>query len=235
MNAEQINAFGGWCELVGVGFLVRDLMSLAHYRGKTKEWATRFKEWAARFKAWWDATPVTAWLRRLLGRPGSSVTAGAGAANVTMTASGATVSTGMAEPFIPRRERTLREEIAELGLRVNQLQEEISREQQERERAIAAEREDRREELRAEAERLERQIVEVRQDVEGLRDATTGDLGLRAESVMFLVLGIALTTWSELFAGWLAEWPPFRVAMGLLGGYVFARISWAWWLRRREE
>jgi hypothetical protein len=159
----------------------------------------------------------------------------AGYANVTMTASGATVSTGMAEPFIPRRERTLREEIAELGLRVNQLQEELTREQQERERAIAAEREDRREELRAETERLKRQIAEVRQNVEGLRDATTGDLGLRAESVVFLVLGIALTTWSELFAGWLAEWPPFRVAMGLLGGYVCSRISWAWWLRRREE
>jgi hypothetical protein len=37
MNAEQINAFGGWCELVGVGFLVRDLTALARYRGKRKE------------------------------------------------------------------------------------------------------------------------------------------------------------------------------------------------------
>jgi hypothetical protein len=149
---------------------------------------------------------------------------------------GVTVSREMAEPFVPRRERTLREEIAELGLRVNELQEEITWEQQKRERAIAAEREDRREELRAEAERLGRQIAEVRQDVEGLRDATTGDLGLRAESVVFLTLGIAFTTWSELFAGgWLAEWPPFRGAMGFLGGYVFARFCWAWWLRQREE
>ena len=117
-------------------------------------------------------------------------------------------------PFVPRREQTLREEIAELGLWVNRLQEEITREEQERERAIAAEREERREELRAEAERLERQIAEVRHDVEGLRDATTGDLELRAESVVFLALGIVFTTWSELFVGWLAEWPPFRVAMG---------------------
>jgi hypothetical protein len=153
---------------------------------------------------------------------------------MTMAAGGATVSTGMVKPFIPRRERTLREEIAELGLRVNQLQEQITREQQEREQAIAAERQDRRDELRAEAHRMERQIAEVRRDVEGLRDVTTGDLGLRAESVVFLVLGITLTTWSELFADWLGEWPPFRIAMSLLGGYVFARICWAWWRRQRE-
>ena len=234
MNAEQINAVGGWCELVGVGFLVRDLMSLARYRGKRKEWAALFREWTTRFRAWWVATPVMAWWRRLLGRPHPVVFVDAGAASMTMAAGDATVSTGGVEPFIPRRERTLREEIAELGSRVNQLQEQFTREQQERERAIAAERQNRREELRAEAQRLESQIAEVRRDVEGLRDATTGDLGLRAESVVFLVLGITLTTWSELFADWLGEWPPFRIAMSFLGGYVFARICWAWWRRQRE-
>jgi hypothetical protein len=52
--------------------------------------------------------------------------------------------------------------------------------------------------------------------------------------VVFLVLGITLTTWSELFADWLGEWPPFRIAMSFLGGYVFARICWAWWRRQRE-
>jgi hypothetical protein len=234
MNAQQVNAFGGWCELVGVGFLVRDLMSLARYRGKTKEWADRFKESAARFRAWWVATPVMAWWRRLLRRPRNVGLAGAGVAGGTGVAGNATVSTGMAEPFIPRRERTLREEIAELGLRVNRLQEEIGREQQERERAVAAEREARREELRAEAERRERQIAAVQQYVMGLEQATTGDLGLKAESVIFLVLGITLTTWPELFADLLPEWPPFRVAMFFLGAYLFARVSWAW-LRAHEE
>jgi hypothetical protein len=48
MNAEQVNAVGGWCELVGVAFLVRDLMSLARFREKPKEWATRLKQWATR-------------------------------------------------------------------------------------------------------------------------------------------------------------------------------------------
>jgi hypothetical protein len=224
MNAEQINAFGGWCELVGVGFLVRDLMSLAHYRGI----------WG-RVAAWlrtWRASSV-AWLRRLFGSPAHQIVRQIGSAVGIGSALNASVRTTPG-PFVPRRQRTLREEIAELGLRVNQLQEGITREQQERERAIAAERKDRREELRAEAERLERQIAEVRQDVEGLRDATTGDLGLRAESVVILTLGIIFTTWSELLAGWLGEWPPFRVAMFFLGGYVFARFCWAW-LRAHEE
>lgn len=223
MNAEQVNALGGWCELVGVGFLVRDLMSLAHYRGIWGRVAAWLRTWR---------TAAVAWVQRLFGPPAHQIVREVGSAVGIGSAFNASVRTTPG-PFVPRRERTLREEIAELGLRVNQLQEEITREQQERERAIAAEREDRREQLRAEADRLERQTAQVRQDVEGLRDATTGDLGLRAESVVILTLGIVFTTWSELFAGWLAEWPPFRVAMSFLGGYVFARFCWAWWLRQR--
>jgi hypothetical protein len=65
MNAEQVNTVGAWCELVGVAFLVRDLMSLARFREKPKEWAARFRRWAARVRAWWAATPVMAWWRRL--------------------------------------------------------------------------------------------------------------------------------------------------------------------------
>jgi hypothetical protein len=48
-------------------------------------------------------------------------------------------------------------------------------------------------------------------------------------------LGVILTTWSELFADWLPEWPPFRIAMSFLVGYVFARVCWAWWRRQREK
>jgi hypothetical protein len=38
-----------------------------------------------------------------------------------------------------------------------------------------------------------------------------------------------------LFADWLPEWPPFRIAMSFLVGYVFARVCWAWWRRQREK
>jgi hypothetical protein len=54
---------------------------------------------------------------------------------------------------------------------------------EERDRAITVEREARRQGLRTEVERLERLIAEARQEVEQLREATTGDLGLRVESV----------------------------------------------------
>jgi predicted cobalt transporter CbtA len=60
MNAEQVNTVGSWCELVGVAFLVRDLMSLARYREKPKRWAAQLKQWAAQVRAWWAATPVMA-------------------------------------------------------------------------------------------------------------------------------------------------------------------------------
>jgi hypothetical protein len=39
---------------------------------------------------------------------------------------------------------------------------------------------------------------ERNQDVEKLREVTTGDLGLRVESVLYLVAGIMLTAWSAL-------------------------------------
>jgi hypothetical protein len=224
MNADQVNALGGWCELIGVGFLVRDLMSLAHYRGIWERVAAYVVSWRA---------AVVARMRRLFRRPGQQIVRQVGSAVGIGDAFNASVRTTPG-PFIPRRERTLREEIAELGLRVNQLQEQISREQLEREQAIEAERQERRRELQAESGRLRREIIELRQEVEELRDATTGDLGLRLESVAILTLGIVFTTWPELVAGWLPEWPPFRVAMSFLCGYVFARICWAWWLRQHE-
>lgn len=233
MNAEQINAVGGWCELIGVAFLVRDLMSLARYREKPREWAAQLKEWAVGFRAWWVATPVMAWWRQLLGRQHQVTFAEAGTATVGMTASGATVSTGRAT-LTTRSGQSLEDQVEELRLRLNQLEQEISSEKQQREQAIAAEREARHAEIRAEAEQRERGIEAVQQDVHGLREVTTGDLGLRAESVVFLVLGIVLTTWSELVAAWLPDWLRFRVALVIVLGWPVVRFWWLWKSRESD-
>jgi hypothetical protein len=230
MNAEQVNAVGGWCELVGVAFLVRDLMSLARFREKPKQWAAQLKQWSARLRAWWAATPVMGWWRDLLGLPHPKVFADAGTASVTLTAHGVTQSSGMGTLTL-RSGQSLEEQVEELRQRVNQLGEQIASEKQQREQAIAAEREARHEEVRAETEERKRGDAQLREDVKKLRDATTGDLGLRAESVVFLTLGIICTTWPELVAGWLPEWPPFRIAMSFLGGYLLLRTYWALWLR----
>jgi hypothetical protein len=234
MNAEQINALGGWCELVGVWFVARDLMSLARYREKPKEWAAQLKEWTARVRAWWVATPVMAWWRRLLGRPHQKVFADAGTASVTLTVHDATTSQGVTTLTLWPGQ-SLEDQIEALRSRLNRLQEEFTRERQERERAIEAEREARHEGLRAEAERRERQITDVRQEVKGLREATTGDLGLKAEGVVFLVAGIAFTVWPGKFADWLPAWPPFPVAVLFVITWPLARLSWTLWLRPREE
>src|SRR5215211_8273196 len=227
MNAEQVNAVGGWCELVGVAFLVRDLMSLARYRGKLQEstaWLkARLAKVAARATAWWQR--LRQWLRR---RPSPAVEATTIAAKVTIGAHDAMGSTGrMPRPFTPRPGQSLEDQIDELGFLVNRLREEVIKEPQERKQAIAADREARREEIRAEAEERERRIAEVQRDVEKLRDVTTGDLGLKVESVVFLALGVVCTTWPELVAGWLPEWPPFRIAMSFLVGYLLLRTYWA--------
>jgi hypothetical protein len=234
MDAEQVNALGGWCELVGVWFVARDLMSLARYREKPKEWAAQLKEWVARVGAWWSATPVMAWWRRLLGRPRQVVFADAGTASATLTVHDATTSQETANLTL-WPDQSLEDQIEVLRLRLNRLQEEITRERQERERALEAERDARREGLRAEAERRERQITDVRQEVEGLREATTGDLGLKAEGVVFLVAGIAFTVWPGKFADWLPAWPPFPLAVLFVITWPLVRLSWTLWLRPREE
>jgi hypothetical protein len=221
MNAEQVNAVGGWCELVGVAFLVRDLMSLARFREKPKEWA-------ARFRSGWAAT--IAWARRMLRLPEQKVLRDAGAA-ADMMLTGRASAVVIPEPYRPRPDLSLQEQIEELGRLLNKTGEAIGQEQHEREQAIATEREARHQEVQAEAEAREQRIAEVLREVERLREVTTGDLGLRAESVVFLTLGIICTTWPELVAGWLPEWPPFRVAMTFLGGYLLFRTCWALWLR----
>jgi hypothetical protein len=225
VNAEQVNAVGGWCELVGVAFLVRDLMSLARFREKHKEWAAQLKQWSAQLRAWWAATPVMGWWRRLLGRPRQVVFADAGVASVTLIASGATVSTGMGT-LTARPGQSLQDQVEELRQRVNQLGEQLASEKQQREQAIAAEQQARREEVRAEAEERERRIAEVQRDVEKLRDVTTGDLGLKVESVLYLAAGIILTAWPDLVAERLPDWVEFRVVLAVVLGWPVLRFTW---------
>jgi hypothetical protein len=234
MNAEQVNTVGGWCELVGVVFLVRDLMSLVRFREKPKEWSARVKQWSARVRAWWAATPVMSWWRRLLGRQQPETIAKAGTANVSLAVHGVTQSQGTGKLTL-RSGQSLQDQVEELRQRVNQLGEQIASEKQQREQAIAVEQKARREEVRAEANERERQIAEVQHDVEKLREVTTGDLGLRFESVGFLVAGIVLTAWPELIAEWLPDSLQFRVALAIVLGWPALRFWWLWKRSQQDE
>src|SRR6266542_3849479 len=128
-----------------------------------------------------------------------------------------------AGPFATRPGQSLQDQIDVLGSLVNRLRNEVISEPRERERAISAERAARRNELKAEAERLERLIAALRQEVERLDEATTGNLGLRAEGLWWLVAGIVFTTWSEL------SWLPFRLTAFVVGTIFVARVSWPYW------
>jgi membrane protein DedA with SNARE-associated domain len=68
-----------------------------------------------------------------------------------------------------------------------------------------------------------------------LREATTGDLGLRFESVVFLVAGIVLTAWPELVAEWLPDSLRFRVALAIALGWPALRFWWLWKRSRQDE
>jgi hypothetical protein len=234
MNAEQVNAVGGWCELVGVVFLVRDLMSVARFREKPEEWAAWVKQWKGRVRAWWAATPLMSWWLRLLGRQQPGTVAGAGTANVSLTALGVTQSSGMGTLTL-QSGQSLQDQVEELRQRVNHLGEQIANEKQQREQAIAAEQKARHEEVRAEAEQREYRIAEVQRDVDKLRDVTTGDLGLRLESVIYLATGIILTAWPEVVAEWLPDALQFRVALAIVLGWPALRFWWQWKRSRQDE
>jgi hypothetical protein len=115
---------------------------------------------------------------------------------------------------------------------VNRLREEVVREPQERERAIAAERAAREKEQRALADRLEAVADDLRHEFEKLRETTTGGTRLRLEGVPLLLAGIVFTTWPDEVAAVLPSWPPLRVVLAFLGAYILARLTWRWWLPR---
>jgi hypothetical protein len=54
---------------------------------------------------------------------------------------------------------------------------------------------------------------------------TTGDLGLRVESVLYLVAGVVLTTWPEMVADWLPDSLRFRVALAVALGWPTLRFG----------
>jgi hypothetical protein len=221
MDAEAIKHLGGICQVLGVILVLQEALTFARYRGEL-----------AKVMAWLHAQGATAMaaLRRLLRRPNQVVLADAGTAGVSLTGRGTTVSTGMARLSTPPPDQTLEEQMAALRVLVNQLHERVVAEPQERQRAIAAEREARQAELEALTDRLEEIRGALRQEVGELRETTTGGTRLRLEGIPVLLAGIIFTTWPDGIAGALPSWPPLRVVLLVLGGYVLARLTWGWWL-----
>jgi hypothetical protein len=225
MDAEAVKHLGGMCQVLGVILVLRDVLNLARYRGE-------LADAVARLRVRWSTSVARA--RRFLGLPGRSVTVHAGAAGAFGFAGSATVSRGMRGPFTPQPGQSLQDQVNELGALVNRLREEVVREPQERERAIAAEREARQKEQRALADRLEAVADDLRHEFEKLRETTTGGTRLRLEGVPLLLVGIVFTTWPDGVASALPSWPPLRVVVLFLGAYILARLTWRWWLPPRD-
>jgi hypothetical protein len=219
MDAEAIKHLGGICQLLGVVLVLQEVLAFARYRGEL-----------ARAVAWLRAqwTSAGAALRQLLRRRWQVVFAEAGTARVSLTAHSATVSTGRAELFTVRPGQSLQEQLVALGELVNQLRERVLAEPQERERAIAAEREARQGEVEALTERLEQATAALRGEVGELRETTTGGIRLRLEGVPLLLAGIIFTTWPDGIATALPNWPPLRVVLLFLGVYVLGRLTSGW-------
>jgi hypothetical protein len=217
MNAAQVNTLGGICELLGVLAVVWGLVDLARYRGVP-----------ARVRAWLDARRATivATAQRLLRRPRRVVLAEVGTATEHETVTG--MARGMRGPFTPQPGQSPEDQIAELGLLVNRLREELITQDREHRQAVDALRKQADDKLQAERARAEAAVTAVREELARLRETTTGGLRLQIDGVLGVVAGVIFTTWPGDIARWLPGWPPFRVAMFFLLAYVFARLSRAW-------
>jgi hypothetical protein len=67
-----------------------------------------------------------------------------------------------------------------------------------------------------------------------LRQTATGGTRLRLEGIPLLLAGLIFTTSPDGIAAALPGWPPMRVVLLLLGGYVLSRLMWGWWLPSGE-
>jgi hypothetical protein len=165
-------------------------------------------------------------MRKLLRRPPRAVTLGVANATMRMTATASAVV--VRGPFTPRPGQPLEDQIAELGALVNRLREDLAAQDQEHRQAVDTLRKQTDDKLQAERARADAAVNAVREDLVQLRETTTGGLRLEIDGVLGVVVGVIFTTWPGDVAAWLPSWPPFRVAMSLLFGYVFVRLSWSW-------
>jgi F0F1-type ATP synthase assembly protein I len=218
MNADQVNTLGGVCELLGLVTVAWGLVDVASYRGDL-----------ARLRAWLDARrrTVVATVQKLLRRPGRSVVVHAGAAVASGIAFGA-VAKGMRGPFTPRPGQSLEDQIAELGLLVNRLREELLTQDREHRQEIDALRKQTDDKLQAERARADAALNAVREDLAQLRETTTGGLRLEIDGILGVLVGVIFSTWPDAVAGWLPSWPPFRVALTILFLYVGVRVLFAY-------
>jgi hypothetical protein len=213
VNPQQVTTFGGLCQLAGVVVAVSDWLGVAAYKGLLQAAKQRLA------LAW---VRVVHQVRRWRGRPGHQVhLAGTVAAAASVTGN-LTVAYGFRSVrFDP--DRPLEEQVAALGEAVEQIRGLLRAERQERERAIAQAEQRGKAELAAEARRVDDAIAGVQEQVAKLDRATTGNLRLRLDGIVIVLLGIVFTTWpggSARWLGWLS-WPKVWL---LAASYVAWRL-----------
>jgi hypothetical protein len=218
MDAQAIKNLGGALQIIGVVIVVWDLLNVHQYLGDL----TRLK---ASLQA--RRVRVEGWLRRLLRLPGRGVVVHAGSATASMGMAGSATGRATPGPFTPQPDLSPAEQLAAQAEYMNRLRDWIMREVQQRDEAIDAERAQARAALQAEGQRLERLLDEVREEVDRLRELTTGGIGVRWWGVPVLLAGVAFSTWPD---GWAEVWPAWlsAVALGFLATCGLAVwICWA--------
>jgi hypothetical protein len=203
-NAEAVKHLGRMCQVLGVVLVLRDVLNLARYRGELARLAVR----RVLCEVWRSTTCAGSDENR--GPPSGRWTGGRARNRrldyASIDPSGVRRLAWLVGPRPGERAGTL----------VNRLREAVVGEPQERERAIAAEREARQKEQRALADRLEAVADDLRHEFEKLRETATGGTRLRLEGVPLLLAGIACRTWPDGIATALPSWPPLRVVVAFM-------------------
>jgi hypothetical protein len=216
MGAQGIKNLGGALQIIGVVLVVWDLMNIHQYLGDLGRLAAWLRVRRAR---------VEAAVRQLLGRPGRPQIVPVGTAGEVGIVGSVTARMAPG-PFVPQPDQPLAEQLAAQAEYLNRLRDWITREVEQGDQAMQAERTQARSELQAEGQRLERLIDEARRETDRLRDLTTGGIGLRWLGVPMLLCGVAFSTWPD---GW-AELRPAWLSAAMLGFLVACSIAaWICW------
>jgi hypothetical protein len=126
--------------------------------------------------------------------------------------------------FTPHAGQSVEDQVDQLGRVVNRLIDWASDELQQRDHAIRQAQADAKAKLQAEVQRLGDLIAQVNSQLQDLDKRTTGDLRLRLDGLLLVLLGIAFTTWPHRIAGNALGWLPWPLFYLALIGYVAWRL-----------
>jgi hypothetical protein len=212
MGAQGIKNLGGLLQLLGVIWVVWDLVGQSRYLG-------HFVTIKAKVSAaWWRV------LRRLGRRRAQKIVA-VGIADEGTIFGSATVTVSRGLPVAPP-DAGVEERLNAIEQWATKLQQWFGDARMELDAARRKDREAVRRDIEATKREIDTQVAELKGRLAELKDVTVGGASLRWGGVPVLLAGIACSTWPDGLAEHFLFWLPWWVLMMVLALVCAASLTW---------